>query len=125
MKSDAASELLSHLLPYEIVEAVMFGAYGWGDAPQFPGEEWEPYGDEEDPPCVPFDRRGVPLTWDEAEPFMRGWSFYGGFGSPNCYATYVYTNMRIFYVSQYDGSTALRSLPRHPSSGTMPQMPGD
>ena len=54
---------------------------------------------------------------------MQGWSFNGGYGSPACYAVRVWTNLRVFWVTQYDGATCLDSARRNPSD-EMPDMPG-
>ena len=126
---NAAHEVLTELEPGETVEAVVFGAFGWGsydDDDDEPAADDDPVVDDDELTAriIPREKRAVPLTWEEAAPLMAGWSFYGGYGAPSCYATYIYTNHRIFYVSQYDGATSLRSLPRHPVPGVMPQMPG-
>jgi len=118
----AVDDLREYLREGEVVEAIVFGPWGWGSAP-IDGEDWEPGFGEPSPPPVPFDKRGVVLTLDEAESYMESWSFYGGYGSPDCYATYIWTNQRVIWVIQYDGSTGLDSAPRHPR-GDMPDMPG-
>jgi hypothetical protein len=106
--SSAHEELLGELEPGETIEAIVFGPWGWGV------EEWEPgYGEPKIPP-VPFSARGHLLQWEEAEPYMTGWSFYGGFGSPSCYAICVWTNRRVGQVHEYDGSTRLTWVPRNP-----------
>lgn len=118
----AETELLEYLGPDETVEAVVFGPWGWGSAPR-DGGPWEPGYSEPEPPAVPFDRRGVVLTWEEARPMMQSWNFYGGYGAPDAYATYIWTNQRVIWVTQYDGSTCLSDAPRIPSA-IMPDMPG-
>lgn len=95
----------------EVIEAVVFGDWGWSG-----------FGEPE-PASVPKDARGVVLTPSEAASYMEGWSFYGGYGAPNCYATYIWTNQRVIWVTQYDGSTNLDHAPRNPIAG-MPNMPG-
>ena len=54
---------------------------------------------------------------------MKSWSFWGGYGAPQCYAIYAWSNQRVFWVTQYDGSTSLNFAPRIPID-TMPSMPG-
>jgi hypothetical protein len=105
----AYNDLLEYLEPDEKVEALVFGEYGWGGY----GEGADPIGE----------KRGTVLTLEEAEPLMQSWSFYGGYGSPDCYATYIWTNQRVIWVTQYDGSTRLSSAPRNPVA-CIPDMPG-
>ena len=118
----AETELLKFLEDGETVEAVVFGPWGWGSAPS-EGEAWKPGYSEPEPPAVPYDKRGVVLSWEEARGMMQSWNFYGGYGAPNAYATYIWTNRRVILVTQYDGSTHLSAAPRNPSA-TMPDMPG-
>lgn len=107
----AYTDIQEYLRDEEIVEAIVFGKYGWSGY------------DEPDIPPVPVDKRGVILSISEAEPFMQDWSFYGGYGAPDCYAVYIWTNLRVIWVTQYDGSTELDSAPRNPQN-IMPDMPG-
>lgn len=105
----AYEELLEFLRPDETVEAIVFGDFGWsGFAPGELGY------DEQDPPPVPFDKRRIVMTLEQAKPYMQSWEFEGGFGAPECYETYVWTNQRVIFVSEYDGSTGLNSVPRNP-----------
>jgi hypothetical protein len=108
---NAYEELIKELQPDETVEAIVFGDWGW-----------EGYAEPKDKP-VSECKKGIILTLEEAKPIMQSWSFFGGYGSPECYATYVWTNQRIIWVTQYDGSTNLDSAPRHPI-GKKPYMPG-
>jgi len=119
---NAYDDLVSKLEEGETVEAIVFGAWGWGSAPS-EGQNWEPGYNEPTYPPVPFDKRGVILTLDEAKPFMAGWSFFGWFGSPACYAVNIWTNKRIIWVTQYDGATSLSFAPRNPVA-LIPEMPG-
>lgn len=118
----AIDDLRQFLRPGEVIEAIVFGPWGWGSEPR-DGEGWEPGYGEPSPPPVPFDKRGFILTEAEAEPFMQSWSFYGGYGAPDCYATYIWTNQRVIWVTQYDGATGLSSAPRNPVE-SIPDMPG-
>ena len=88
----------------EPIEAVVIGELGWGD-----------YSDEVKSPSPV-------LTWEEAYPKLL-YEFDSGFGSPGCHAIYVWTPTRVFFVSQYDGSTQLESVPRNPVPCN-PDMPG-
>lgn len=107
---NAYNDLLEHLNEGEVIEAIVFGEWGWGS-----------YGEET--VAVPPDKQGVLLTPEEAKPLMKGWSFNGGYGSPECYAVNVWTNQRLFWVTQYDGMTWLDSAPRNPTA-YIPDMPG-
>jgi hypothetical protein len=109
--TDALEDLTEFLESDEQVESVVFGDWGWGGF------------SEPDQPNVSKDLRGKVLNLEKAAPYMRGWSFYGGYGSPDCYAVYVWTNKRVIWVTQYDGSTSLSSAPRNPVE-CEPEMPG-
>jgi hypothetical protein len=119
MAENAWEDLEKALEPGETVEALVFGNWGWSyeDKPAA-GAYGEP-----DPPPVPVEMRAKVLTPDEAKPFMAGWSFFGGYGSPECYAVRVWTSRRILWVTQYDGSTSLDSAMRNPEPH-LPDMPG-
>lgn len=119
---NAWQELKKYLEPGETVEAIVFGPWGWGSAPT-EGEAWEPGYGEPEPPPVPFEKRGIVLKPEEAEPFMQTWKFSGGYGSPECYAVRIWTDRRILWVTQYDGATGLDSSMRNPFAH-MPDMPG-
>ena len=106
----AWDDLQKFLNDGEELEAIVFGEYGWGG-----------YGEDE--VFVPSDKQGVILTPEESRPLMNGWEIYGGYGSPDCYAIYAWTNKRVIWVTQYDGSTSLDSAPRNPEP-VVPEMPG-
>ena len=120
--NNAYDDLMDYLDPDETVEALVFGAWGWGCRPN-DNSEWEPGHGEPDPTPVPFDMRGKVLSLEAAEPLMRSWSFYGGYGVPECYATNIWTNKRIIWVTQHDGATRLNSALRNPAE-YLPDMPG-
>ena len=64
------------------------------------------------------------LRPDEAAPHMHSWALLGGFGS---YAMTAWTNHRVIWVTQYDGSTSLDSAPLRPPLFAQPfrcLMPG-
>ena len=112
MTKDAAQDLADFLDDGEVVEGIVFGGWGWGGG----------FREPEEPP-VPESIQGAVLSVEEAVQYMHGWSFYGGLGSPDCYATYIWTDKRVIWVTQYDGETRLDSAPRHPSD-CMPDMSG-
>ena len=107
----AWDDLVEYLNEGEVIESVSFGPWGW-----------DGFGEPEDKP-VPKEKQGVPMPPSEAQPLMQSWSFYGGYGSPDCYAVNVWTNSRVIWVTQYDGATGLDSAPRNPSEN-VPDMPG-
>lgn len=124
----AYDDIISILEEGESVEGIVFGPFGWGRVPQ-DGETWdygygEPGEETGEEPPVPFDMRGKVLTLEEARPYMQGWSFYCGHGAPECYSAYIWTNKRIFWVSEYDGATKLDYMPRNPTD-CMPVMSGN
>lgn len=119
---NAWTQLNELLINDEHILYVVLGAWSWNIMPDPNDEEYEPEWGEPDPP-VPPDVRGRLLSPEEAEPLMQNWSAYGGYGSPDCYATYAWTNKRVFYISQYDGATHWNSIPRHPEA-CRPKMPG-
>ena len=108
---NAHEELTEYLEDGEVIQGIVFGAFGW-----------DGFG-EPQPPLVPSNKRGVVLSFEEAKPYMVGWSFYGGFGHPKCYACYIWTDKRVIWVTQYDGATNLDSAPRNPIN-IVPDMSG-
>jgi hypothetical protein len=65
---------------------------------------------------------GRVLSWAEAEPHLHT-RFDDGLGAAEAEALYVWTATRVFFVCQYDGSTWLTRVPRHPTPG-IPGIPG-
>lgn len=108
-QKSALKDLLNFLEDGEEVQAVVFGDWGWGNY--------------EDVGSVPKERRGKVLSPHEVQCYMEAWSFFGGHGSPECYAAYIYTDRRLIFPSQYDGSTNLEGMPLRPTE-CMPTMPG-
>ncbi len=103
----AYTELKDYLDKDEKIEGVVFGDYGWSSEHE----------------SVPQEKRGTLLTEKQASTLMKDWSINGDYGSPDCYATYIWTNKRVIWVTQYDGATGLNSAPRNPTD-CMPDMPG-
>jgi len=102
---NAYEELLKFLQPNEKVSYVVFGEFGWGD-----------HYNEPTPYPIPEDKQCVLLTLEEAKPLMDGWQFDGGFGAAECYPVHIWTNERVIFVAEYDGSTCLTSVPRNPTA---------
>lgn len=108
--NDAWSDLLEHLEPEEVIESICFGEFGWGGF-MMPENS------------IPESKIGVLLSPTEARDLMRGWSFNGGFGSPRCFAAYIWTDRNVFHVTEYDGATTLFGIPRNPVA-CLPEMSG-
>ena len=70
---NAYTELMEYLEPNEIVEAIVFGAWGWRSSPTN-DDDWEPGYCEPDPTPVPFDMRGKILSFcrKNTPPFRAG-----------------------------------------------------
>lgn len=117
---NAYDELLEFLDDNEYLVSIVFGEYGWGD--DVSGESWGFPADNSAKP-VPSNKKFKVLTFQEAKPLMDGWSFYNTYGIPKCYAVTIWTNKRVIWVTQYDGSTKLSSAPRNPIDH-VPTMPG-
>jgi len=111
---NAFKDLEEELDEDEVIEAVVFGDWGW-DGYEEPRKRTNP--------PVPKDKRGVILSIEEAKPMMEGWGFNTGYGAPTTYATYIWTDKSIYFIMQYDGATSVTSIPRNPES-CMPEMPG-
>lgn len=94
----------------EAVEGVVIGEMGWGS-----------YGSDGVPNYAQQPRNRV-LTWQEALPWID-YEFEAGYGAPGCNAVYAWTASRVLFVSQYDGSTCINSVPRNPGD-VPPVMPG-
>ncbi len=94
----------------ELVEAVVIGEMGWGTY------------NSENVPNYAKQPRGKVLSWDQAVKWLS-YRFDAGYGSPECNAITAWTSTKVMFVVQYDGSTSLHSVPRHPVDH-MPEMPG-
>jgi hypothetical protein len=99
----------------EPITHIVIGEWGWGEF----DDEHESFD------IIPADRRNVLMTREEAEPFLskHSFSFYGGYGSPECFAIYAWTENYVLWITQYDGSTGINRAPRNPIS-VQPSMPG-
>lgn len=108
----------------EQIHGIVFGAWGWGSLPLHKDEDGNPeYEYDEVTPPIPEGFRGRVLSWVDAQPFLENWSCYGGYGAPSCYAITVWTESRVLFITQYDGSTRLNSVFRDPTDH-YPHMPG-
>jgi hypothetical protein len=93
----------------EPIEAIVIGNYGWD-------------GYEEPEPKISEDKRGIILKPEEALNLLSQ-QYHGGFGAPDCYAVYIWTPTKVYWITQYDGATGLDSAPRNPEN-ILPDMPG-
>lgn len=70
----------------------------------------------------------IPLTWDEASPWLDT-PFDNGFGGQDCPNFTAWSPSHVHYVHEYDGSTCLHSVARNPpprspsQSGDLPKPP--
>lgn len=115
----AYNELLDALNDEERFTHFVIGPWGWGSAPHQKKEAWKPGYREPDPTPVPFAFRGKVLEFEPNKHLLYDWNIGGPFGAPSCYALFAWTNKRVFFVHEYDGSTILVSVPRGPGK-TMP-----
>lgn len=81
---------------------------------------WEDYNDKGKPEYKSV--IGKLLTWKEAAPILD-YSYNTGYGAPDCQAVIAWTETKVIFVVQYDGSTSIHSVPRNPVSH-IPCMPG-
>lgn len=57
----------------------------------------------------------TPLPWTTARPKLD-YEYNNGYGTQSCHNVYVWTAGKVFYVQEYDGSTSIAWIPRHPPS---------
>jgi len=102
----------------EPIEAIVIGEMGW-----------EGYGDD-DRHAPGLARKGEILRWAEARPLLD-YEYDRGFGAPDCQAIRAWTENKVIWVTQYDGSTSVNSALRNPPppspddpTSFIPMMPG-
>ena len=105
-------QLLEELEKDEKVEAIIFGKWGWDGY------------DEPEPHPLNHKLIGKVLTLEKAKPILEKVDLYCGYGAPKTYAMRVFTNKRILWITQYDGSTSIDSTIINPFEGYVPDMPG-
>ncbi len=108
--SATLKEWITEAAAGEPVVGVVLGEMGWGD-----------YGNEDVPDYAKCPKNKL-MSWEEALPFLS-YDFATGFGAPGCQAVHAWTEKRVIFVSQYDGSTCIESVPRNPQD-CEPSMPG-
>ncbi len=89
----------------EPIESIVIGAYGW--------DYGQDKNDRDPNDTIPSERRFKLLTPAEARIYLS-YEHDPGFGSPKCHAVTIWTPNHVFFVVQYDGSTRLDKVPRHP-----------
>lgn len=85
----------------EDIEAVVIGEFGSGYS-------------EDDPRAQKAKAvQGMLLTWQQAAPLLD-YNWHSGFGGTDCHPIYAWTATKVISIHEYDGSTSVQSLPRHP-----------
>ncbi len=56
------------------------------------------------------------LPWAAARSQLD-YAYGTGYGGVECHAIYAWTQTRVLFVSEYDGSTKIASVPRNPTEG--------
>ena len=97
--SNTFAEDIEEAAKGEPIESVVIGTFG---------NSWE---DDEDE--VEGDPKPV-LPWTVARSQLD-YAYDTGYGGAECHAIYAWTQTRILFVSEYDGSTTIASVPRNPS----------
>lgn len=60
--------------------------------------------------------------WEDVAPWL-GYTYDHGYGGVSCHSFIAWTESRVIFVSQYDGSSWVDSMPRNPTP-TQVYMPG-
>lgn len=89
----------------EPVEGIVVGRiYGWYD------------GSEEEEKGFPSTLRDTLQSWDVVAPLLD-YEYDSGYGGQECHSIWLWTPTRVLFVHEYDGSTYVASVPRHPTAG--------
>lgn len=102
----------------EVITKVVIGGFGWSH-----GEPDDKAYGIDDSKVIPEDQKRRPLSWEKARPLLD-YAYSTGYGAPDCHAVWAYTAHYVLFVVQYDGSTAIHAIPRSPTKGLAPEMPG-
>ena len=68
-------------------------------------------------------RAGEVLEWEEARPLLN-YDYSTSYGYVECHPVYVYSRTRVAVVACYDGEAWLKSIPRYPLAGELPEYAG-
>jgi hypothetical protein len=125
-ESNAWESLVEFARPEEI-NTIIVGNYGWSPDEILEEDSYRINWEKEEvvDTFIPLHLRYRPLEPQKIQPyFVEGLLEYDqGFGSPECYAIYAYTDSRVIFAVQYDGSVSLHSIPLKPE-GCVPEIPG-
>jgi len=55
-----------------------------------------------------------PVSWGKAFPVLN-YGYDDGYGGQDCHDIWAWTETRVLFVHEYDGSTSVSFAPRHPS----------
>lgn len=102
LEENAYEDILEVLEEGEVIEAIVF---------EDPKDIYsmESY-------SIPKENIGVPISLEQARPYLKGWTVYGSYGCEEVIPFYVWTNFRVLFIGSYDGSTWLTGVPRNPIS---------
>ena len=78
------------------------------------------YSDDVDPAN---DLIGKLLKWDDVKDKLD-YEYDSSYGSAECNALYIWTSDRVYLVHEYDGSTCIVWVPRHPDQSRLPEYGG-
>jgi hypothetical protein len=53
------------------------------------------------------------MSWEEARDELN-YNYDAGYGGQDCHNVYIWTADRVYFIHEYDGSTHLTYVPRHP-----------
>lgn len=77
--------------------------------------KYQGYGEDARARALPDDVLDRPLGWPEARPFLD-YTYHHGFGTADCHPVIAWTETRIIFTREYDGSTSIEHMPRHPQA---------
>jgi len=83
----------------EEIESVVIGDPMWG----FRKED-----------TVPKEKKYKLMTPEEAKQYLN-YRYYPGFGGPECHDIWAWSQKRVYFVHEYDGSTGIRAMYRNPT----------
>ncbi len=67
---------------------------------------------------LPKEYVGMPLHWTEEVEAMLDFEYDDGFGSQDCPNITVWSQHKVGYVHEYDGSTSIETVDRNPENKT-------
>lgn len=94
----------------DIIEAV---GEGWRNSEIIVVDNPDDYYDDGKPKDFPKDSLGKLFKLKDVIHYFD-YEYNRGFGGRECQNVLIYTEKEVFYVHEYDGSTSLVIIPRHP-----------